>query len=94
VRPFTVGQARQVAESLGFSFAVRDIAHFSMIDSRYAAVYYVPKDVSRGYIIVIPGHRPDIVRGYVAADSLRQRITHYRNSSFATSVLTSHSPEE
>jgi hypothetical protein len=77
---FAVGQARQLAESLGFGFVVRGIAHFSMVDSRYSAVYFVPSDVSRGYLIVVPGYRPDIVRGYVALDSLRQRIMHYRES--------------
>jgi hypothetical protein len=76
----TFRQARQVAESLGFSFVVKNAAHFSIVDSRYAAVYYVPTDISRGYLIVIPGHRPDIVSGFVAADSLRQRIKHYQQS--------------
>jgi hypothetical protein len=74
----TFGPARQVTESLGFSFGVKAAAHFAVADSRYAAVYYLPTDVSRGYLIIIPGHRPDIVRGYVAADSLRQRIMRYR----------------
>src|SRR5512135_609402 len=74
----TLGQARQAAESLGFGFAVKGVAHFSIVDTRHAAVYYVPTDVSRGYLIIIPGHRPDIVRGVVTADSLRQRIKHYR----------------
>jgi hypothetical protein len=74
----TFGPARQVAESLGFSFGVRAVTHLAVADSRYAAVYYLPSDVSRGYLIIIPGHRPDVVRGYVAADSLRRRIIHYR----------------
>jgi hypothetical protein len=76
----TLGQARQAAESLGFGFAVKGVAHFSIVDPRHGAVYYVPTDVSRGYLIVIPGHRPDIVRGVVTADSLRHRIKHYRES--------------
>jgi hypothetical protein len=72
------GSARLVAESLGFGFEVKPAAHFAVADSRYAAVYYLPSDVVRGYLIIIPGHRPDIVRDLVAADSLRQRIIHYR----------------
>lgn len=76
----TLGRAKQVAESLGFGFAVKGAAHFSIVDSRYQAIYYVPANVSRGYLIVIPGHRPDMVRGVVAADSLRHRIEHYRVS--------------
>ena len=74
----TFRAARQVAESLGFGFAVKATAHLSVVDSHNAAVYYLPSDVSRGYLLIIPGQRPDLVRGYVAADSLRQRITHYR----------------
>jgi hypothetical protein len=74
----TFRAAKQVAESLGFGFAVKLTAHLSVVDSHNAAVYYLPSDVSRGYLIIIPGQRPDIVRGHVAADSLRQRIKHYR----------------
>lgn len=70
--------ARQVAESLGFAFTVSRARRLSLVDPRNAALYYLPSDVQRGYLIVAPGLRPDLVRGYVAADSLRQRIVSYR----------------
>jgi hypothetical protein len=69
--------SRAVAESLGFGFSVVSIAGLRVVDARYQAVYSLPEDVRDGYFIIVPGHRPDLVRGHVAADSLRRRISHY-----------------
>jgi hypothetical protein len=68
---------RAVAESLGFGFSAVSIAGLRVVDTRYQAVYSVPEDVRDGYMIIAPGRRPDLVRGYVEADSLRRRIASY-----------------
>lgn len=70
--------ARMAAESLGFDFLPVLIGMLQVVDSRYHAIYSLPSDVTSGYLIIIPGHRPDIVRGYVEPDSLRRRIARYR----------------
>lgn len=69
---------RMVAESLGFTFTTVLIGQRQLVDIRYHAVYYLPSDVRSGFFIIIPGHRPDIVRGFVEPDSLRKRLTRYR----------------
>lgn len=69
---------RAVAESLGFTFLPVLTNDLKVTDSRYHAVYSLPSDVRTGYLIIIPGHRPDLVRGFVEPDSLRRRLTHYR----------------
>jgi hypothetical protein len=48
-------------------------------DTRYQAVYSLPSDVRTGYFVIIPGHRPDLARGFVEPDSLRRRLTRYRH---------------
>jgi len=70
--------ARDVAGSLGFTFKAVSSEHLQVVDSRYHAVYSLPSDVASGYLIIIPGRRPDLVRGYVEPDSLRRRIVRYR----------------
>jgi hypothetical protein len=70
--------ARMVAESLGFTMLPVSIGELRVVDSRYHAIYSLPSDVLGGYLIIIPGHRPDVVRGFVEADSLRKRLTRYR----------------
>lgn len=69
---------RAVAESLGFAFLPVLTNDLRVTDSRYHAVYSLPSDVRMGYLIIIPGHRPDLVRGFVEPDSLRRRLTRYR----------------
>lgn len=68
---------RAVAESLGFGFGVVSTTDLRVVDARYEAVYSLPEDVRDGYFIIVPGRRPDLVRGYVGPDSLRQRIASY-----------------
>jgi hypothetical protein len=70
--------ARMAAESLGFTLRPVLIGELRVVDSRYHAIYSVPSDVVGGYFIIIPGHRPDIVRGFVEPDSLRRRLARYR----------------
>jgi hypothetical protein len=70
--------ARMVAESLGFTLRPVLIGQLRVVDSRYHAIYSLPSDVLGGYFIIIPGHRPDVVRGFVAPDSLRKRLARYR----------------
>lgn len=67
-----------VVESLGFGFTPVLIRDLRVVDIRYHAIYSLPSDVSSGYLIIIPGHRPDVVRGYVEPDSLRNRLARYR----------------
>lgn len=73
-----LGAARMVAESLGFTLIPVSIGQLHVVDSRYHAIYSLPSDVLGGYFIIIPGHRPDVVRGFVAPDSLRRRLARYR----------------
>jgi hypothetical protein len=73
-----LGPARMVAESLGFTMVPVLIGQLRVVDSRYHAIYSLPSDVLGGYFIIIPGHRPDLVRGFVESDSLRKRLTRYR----------------
>lgn len=73
-----LGPARMVAESLGFTMLPVMIGELRVVDSRYHAIYSLPRDVLGGYFIIIPGHRPDVVRGFVEPDSLRKRLTRYR----------------
>lgn len=47
------------------------------IDQAHAAVYYVPGDLPAGYLILVPGRRPDVVWGLVGSDSLHMRISAY-----------------
>lgn len=70
--------ARMAAASLGFTFTTVLIGQQQLVDIRYHAVYYLPSDVRSGYFIIIPGHRPDVVRGFVELDSLRKRLARYR----------------
>ncbi len=70
--------ARLVAEDLGFTMLPVLIGQLRVVDSRYHAIYSLPSDVLGGYFIIIPGHRPDVVRGFVEPDSLRKRLTRYR----------------
>jgi hypothetical protein len=70
--------ARVVAGSLGFTMQPVLIGQLRVVDSRYHAIYSLPSDVLGGYFIIIPGHRPDVVRGFVEPDSLRKRLTRYR----------------
>jgi len=69
--------ARAFAESLGFDFQPVLTRELQIVDSRYQAVYTLPSDVDSGYLIITPGHRPDVVRGFVEPDSLRRRIARY-----------------
>ena len=78
--------ARMVAESLGFTMLPVLIGELRVVDSRYHAIYSLPSDVLGGYFIIIPGHRPDVVRGFVEPDSLRKRLTRYRVLSGALGV--------
>lgn len=55
--------ARAVAESLGFAFLPVLTNDLRVTDSRYHAVYSLPSDVRTGYLIIIPGHRPDLAAG-------------------------------
>ena len=70
--------ARMVAESLGFTMLPVLIGELRVVDSRYHAIYSLPSDILGGYFILIPGHHPDVVRGFVESDSLRKRLTRYR----------------
>ena len=70
--------ARMVAESLGFKMLPVLIGELRVVDSRYHAIYSLPSDVLGGFFIIIPGRRPDVVRGFVEPDSLRKRLTRYR----------------
>jgi hypothetical protein len=70
--------ARMVAESLGFTFMPVLSGGLRVVDSRYHAIYSLPSDVLGGYFILIPGRRPDVVRGFVEPDSLRKRLARYR----------------
>ncbi|HET9708979.1 MAG TPA: hypothetical protein VFP39_11820 [Gemmatimonadales bacterium] len=70
--------ARMVAESLGFTMLPVLIGDLRVVDSRYHAIYSLPSDILGGYFIIIPGHRPDVVREFVEPDSLRKRLTRYR----------------
>lgn len=70
--------ARAMADSLGFDFDLVLVNHLTVVDRRYNAVYTLPSDVRSGYFIIVPGHRPDVIREYVAPDSLRHRLERYR----------------
>ena len=69
--------ARAVAESLGFTVIAHRPPLDQVADQRHSAVYYVPRDLKAGYVIIVPGRRPDIVWGLVTPDSLRTRIRGY-----------------
>ncbi len=70
--------ARMVAESFGFTMRPVLIGALRVVDSRYHAIYTLPSDVLGGFFIIIPGRRPDLVRGFVEPDSLRKRLQRYR----------------
>lgn len=78
--------ARAAANSLGFDFDLALVKDLTVVDRRYGAIYTLPSDVRGGYFIIIPGGRPDIVRGFVTADSLKKRLARYRQ--FAGPLVT------
>lgn len=69
--------ARAVADSLGFTLITRMPPLDQVADQRHAAFYYVPTSLKAGYVIIVPGRRPDVVWSLVPADSLRTRIRAY-----------------
>ena len=69
--------ARAMADSLGFTIIARRPPLSQLLDQRHSAVYYVPRDLKTGYLIIVPGRRPDVVWGLVSPDSLRTRIKEY-----------------
>jgi len=75
--PAGLAAARAAAEGLGFTFVRRTPPLREVVDQGHAAIYYVPRDLEIGYFVVVPGRRPDVVRGLVSADTLRTRILAY-----------------
>jgi hypothetical protein len=71
-------QARALARDLGFQFAVT--ASATIIDVRSGAAYYLPTDVTRGYVLLSPGKAPDLIRGSVSARLLERRLRAYRDA--------------
>jgi hypothetical protein len=72
--------ARDAAARFGFRFLIRQLAPSRLVDPDHAAVYFVPADFTRGFLIAAPGLRPDMLRGRVTADSLSKRVANYRIS--------------
>ena len=71
-------QARALARDLGFQFAVTTSA--TIIDVRSGAAYYLPSDVTRGFVLLSPGKQPDLIRGAVSAALLERRLRAYRDA--------------
>jgi hypothetical protein len=71
-------QARALARDLGFQFAVT--ASATIIDVRSGAAYYLPSDVTRGFVLLSPGKQPDLIRGAVSAALLERRLRAYRDA--------------
>lgn len=69
---------RAVAESLGFNFDMAFAQDLRIVDRRYHAVYSIPSTLRQGYVIIVPGHRPDLLWSWVEPDSLRRRLMRYR----------------
>ena len=75
-RPFS--SIRAVAESLGFAIQVFPAPIRQVVDQPHHAVYYVPRDLATGYVIILPGRRPVTVIGLIGPDSLRVRVMEYQ----------------
>jgi hypothetical protein len=70
-------ESRAMVERLNFRFVVTFARRPIIVDSRYSAIYYVPPDVSAGFVLIVPGRRSDIIRGLVAPGVLEARLRAY-----------------
>ena len=74
-RPFSA--IRTTVDSLGFLVQVFATPIRQVVDQAHHAVYYVPRDLTTGYVIITPGRRPVTVTGLIGPDSLRARVLTY-----------------
>ena len=75
-RPFS--SIRAVVEGLGFALQVFAAPIRQVVDEPHHAVYYVPRDLMTGYVIILPARRPVTVYGLIGPDSLRARVLAYQ----------------
>ena len=71
------GSIRAAVDSLGFVVQVFAAPIRQVIDQAHQAVYYVPRDLKAGYVIITPGRKPVTLPGLVGPDSLRARVLTY-----------------
>ena len=82
-------EARLAVERLGYEFVVKAVRWrrstsrvtlsfdgFRVVDPR-GGVYLVPSDLTAGYLVIAPGRRPRLVRGYVTTERLMREILDY-----------------
>jgi hypothetical protein len=70
-------ESHAMVERLNFRFVVTFARRPIIVDSRHHAIYYVPFDVSAGYVLIVPGRRSDLVRGLVTPAVLEARLRAY-----------------
>jgi hypothetical protein len=71
-------ELRKTADPLGFQVMTAAPLNLEIFDKRYAGIYYLPKNVREGYVVISPGKRPLVLSRDLSATDLRERLDAYR----------------